>query len=199
MMEPETSAGLCQCGCGQKTNLAPKTNNLKGWVKGQPLRFVSGHNALKVRHRHSTLDQKRCTKCKKDKLQDAFYRSSNSSDGRHSWCKQCLDTAKNAVKTRDPRRYRAMQRASWYRNRLNLEQDGYDAMLQEQQGVCKVCKCPETTKNKDGLTLPLSVDHDHTTGKVRGLLCRKCNIGIGSFGDSPDLLIRAAEYLSANR
>lgn len=40
------SAGLCQCGCGQQTRIAPVTDRAKGWIKGQPLKFIKGHNAI---------------------------------------------------------------------------------------------------------------------------------------------------------
>ena len=42
------SAGLCQCGCGQQTRIAPVTDRAKGWIKGQPLKFIKGHNAIEA-------------------------------------------------------------------------------------------------------------------------------------------------------
>lgn len=56
-------------------------------------------------------------------------------------------------------------------------------------GVCMNCKLPNQSGKK------LSIDHDHNTGKVRGLLCFKCNLGLGYFNDDPALLRKAAEYL----
>lgn len=65
----------------------------------------------------------------------------------------------------------------------------FDEMLVEQLGVCAICK----RVNADGKRL--AVDHDHATGKIRGLLCQKCNGALGSFNDSTDTLIEAVNYL----
>ena len=66
----------------------------------------------------------------------------------------------------------------------------YNEMLVQQDGVCKICKQKE---KHDKL---LAVDHDHSTGEVRGLLCNKCNKGIGFFSDSEILLRNAIKYLN---
>ena len=65
----------------------------------------------------------------------------------------------------------------------------YDEMLLSQDGICLICgkSCPTYRS--------LSVDHDHETGRIRGLLCDLCNKGLGQFKDDPKLLIRAAQYL----
>lgn len=60
-------------------------------------------------------------------------------------------------------------------------------------GVCKICGEPEKTK-KQGTLRRLSIDHDHRTGKVRGLLCYYCNLGLGKFKDNPELLMKAYLY-----
>lgn len=70
----------------------------------------------------------------------------------------------------------------------------YDELLMKQNGVCAICGKPET-HIQYGKFRPLSVDHDHATGKVRGLLCTGCNRGIGFLRDDPKLLNKAAEYL----
>lgn len=65
----------------------------------------------------------------------------------------------------------------------------YDRMFAEQDGRCAICKgLPSRTKH-------LHIDHCHETNCVRGLLCDSCNLGIGKFGDDPQRLKRAAEYL----
>ncbi len=67
----------------------------------------------------------------------------------------------------------------------NLTLDDYNKMAQSQDFKCQICRNEEF----------LHVDHDHNTGKVRGLLCRKCNTGLGLFQDSDEFLQLASEYL----
>lgn len=67
----------------------------------------------------------------------------------------------------------------------------YAAMLERQSGLCAICGAPEETQFKR----VFHVDHCHTTGVVRGLLCRGCNHMLGVVGDDPAVLQRAIEYL----
>jgi len=72
----------------------------------------------------------------------------------------------------------------------------YNAMLEKQSGVCAICQKSEKVIDKrSGKTNFLSVDHCHKTGKVRGLLCKECNTGIGKLKDDADLIMKAAKYL----
>lgn len=75
---------------------------------------------------------------------------------------------------------------------ITLEQ--YVAMLADQDGVCAICHRPETAIRLGKLKM-LCVDHNHTTGEVRGLLCHECNLGIGKLGDDPDRIVKAADYI----
>jgi len=77
---------------------------------------------------------------------------------------------------------------------ITLEQ--YNCMSDAQGGRCKICAQPETMKNpKTGEAMMLAVDHCHTTGDVRGLLCASCNKALGGFKDSIHLLESAIQYL----
>ncbi len=74
--------------------------------------------------------------------------------------------------------------------------DEYLQMLESQGGICAICRNPETTKTKaTGTTWTLAVDHSHLTGKIRGLLCSRCNQGIGNFRENPEFLLSAVDYL----
>lgn len=75
---------------------------------------------------------------------------------------------------------------------ISLEQ--YDEMLVRQGGVCAICRQPET-KLVNGAPCSLNVDHDHETGRVRGLLCSPCNNGLARFRDDVGRLQGAIEYL----
>ncbi len=66
----------------------------------------------------------------------------------------------------------------------------YNEMFVKQGGRCKICKRHQTQLSKR-----LAVDHDHITGKVRGLLCTNCNTGLGMFKDNPENLSEAIKYL----
>ncbi len=76
-------------------------------------------------------------------------------------------------------------------SKYGLTQEDYSILLDRQLNKCAICPT-EYSENKK-----LHVDHCHTTGKVRGLLCSNCNIGIGNFMDSDSLLRRAMDYLRA--
>jgi len=79
------------------------------------------------------------------------------------------------------------------RIKYNMTVEEYDALLEKQNGVCAICQEACTTGRR------LAVDHCHETGKIRGLLCTKCNNGLGSFRDSVKLLYRASDYLEETR
>ena len=83
------------------------------------------------------------------------------------------------------------------RRAYGLTQADYDALLIAQGGVCAACGQPERAM-RAGLALRLSVDHVHGTGRVRGLLCTRCNRGIGNFDDDPARLEAAARYLRSH-
>lgn len=85
---------------------------------------------------------------------------------------------------------RAYQRAINKQRLYGVTVEQFDALLQRQGSCCAIC----------GTDTPLGkgtfhIDHDHETGRVRGLLCHKCNLGLGKFNDDPEQLRAAARYL----
>jgi hypothetical protein len=87
-----------------------------------------------------------------------------------------------------------LEKARSLRASFGLSLEDYELMLAAQDGACAICKQPETHK-RNGKVKALAVDHDHATGKVRGLLCFDCNTAIGKMKDSPEILTSAIRYL----
>jgi hypothetical protein len=92
------------------------------------------------------------------------------------------------------------RRDAGFKRRYGLSYEQYDAMLAAQRGLCLICKKPETSLNQHTHEPRLlSVDHCHETGKVRGLLCKRCNTGIGAFEEDPDLMKAAIRYVRRHK
>jgi hypothetical protein len=172
------------------------------------------HRRKAVVHRRQRVYQgmKRCSKCRREKPETEFYRRSDT-DGRQYLCKECAKEARKKYradpvkrareyagrrKWRECNRERAhvMDRERSLRNTYGVTVRQYDTMLEEQNGKCALCGKPEKTL-LHGKVKRLAVDHDHKTGKVRGLLCNFCNRGLGYFLDDSALLKRASTYVKA--
>lgn len=97
--------------------------------------------------------------------------------------------------TRSPEVRSEYQRAHHLRRKFGLSTEDYAKMLHQQGGVCAICAQPETHRYPSGKLKDLSVDHDHQTRMVRGLLCVNCNRGLGYFDDNPERLRAAAAYV----
>lgn len=79
--------------------------------------------------------------------------------------------------------------------KFGITEQQYDEMLEKQGNACAICK---STESGDRRTKRLAVDHCHTNGHIRGLLCAACNKGLGLMRDSPELLREAIKYLQRN-
>lgn len=109
--------------------------------------------------------------------------------GKHSakgLCNKHYVAARRAKHPEGPHRY---NRARHVKTLYGIELEEVDAMEREQGGVCAICRQTCNVRRS------LAVDHDHQTGKVRGLLCQKCNRGLGLFNDDPGRLAAAIDYL----
>jgi hypothetical protein len=100
------------------------------------------------------------------------------------------------------RAYAVENRDRIRRNKLKrdfgMTPEDYGRLLEEQQGVCAVCGLPEISVRR-GKLVPLCVDHDHQTGKVRGLLCSKCNAALGMLKESIDIAASLISYMKNNQ
>lgn len=129
----------------------------------------------------------------------AEWRRRNPERAREQWRKD-----RRAAYLRDPDKFRAASRLTagpnHLRSKYGVTVEDYARMLAEQGGVCAICQRPERVRAR-GSDRPrlLSVDHDHATGEVRGLLCHACNTAIGHLAEDPALFARAVEYLRGER
>ena len=160
---------------------------------------------------------KRCKRCGVEKALDEFYRSPGMRDGHRNDCKACNLAGKRQRYLADPgvvkarvkrwqqenperlnayRRARRLEpevkrreRAGHLKRKYGITVEQYDAMLETQGGGCFICGRPPREE------ISLHVDHDHSTGKVRGILCFCCNNALADFQEDRLLLQKAADYL----
>lgn len=96
-----------------------------------------------------------------------------------------LDARSFSDPRKSDRQRKQEARESWLRRKFNLTASEYDEMLRGQGGVCAICGQPERLM-RQGRTRRLAIDHDHQTGRVRGLLCASCNVVLGHLRDDPE-------------
>lgn len=127
---------------------------------------------------------KTCAKCRVEKLIAAFGANRSKRDGAGTYCVDCR---------RKSRKTEPKQRGYRLKYEYGITSGDYCRMFALQLGRCAICK--QNRLNRYG---NLDVDHDHATGKVRGLLCNSCNQMLGQAGDSATVLRAAVAYLGRN-
>ena len=80
------------------------------------------------------------------------------------------------------------------KRKYGIDEKEYDRLLLLQSGCCAICNKPTSSYKRK-----LAVDHDHLNGRIRGLLCVKCNGGLGCFEENPLLFDKAKEYLQTHK
>jgi hypothetical protein len=135
---------------------------------------------------------KTCTTCTTTKSFSEFHKGKAYKDGYRSKCKQCIS---EYYKERNYTPELKQKHREWsYKRRYGITPSDYDQMLSDQNGACKICGSKDSKKGDHRFM----VDHCHTTGKVRGLLCGPCNSAIGLLGDNISTLQAAINYLSTH-
>ena len=129
---------------------------------------------------------KTCTQCKIEQAEEDFYVDKYATSGRRPICRLCCLAYQQKHKDKDPEGFYKKWKHNRVRRDYNLSPEEYETFLTEQDNKCQICETREP---------PLAIDHCHDTGKVRGLLCRKCNLGLGMFKDDFKLVSKAASYL----
>jgi Recombination endonuclease VII len=166
---------------------------------------------------------KKCSNCKLIKTVDNFGKDKNNRSGLKSWCNQCncelaklqrfrdrdrlLKVAKEYNKkykeTRKAKHVEKIALDSTYnkrgmlKTRYGLSYEEYLILLEESDNSCQICGITNSEYN-ELYNKDLSIDHCHETKYIRGILCDKCNTGLGQFKENKELLVKAIEYLQAN-
>lgn len=109
-------------------------------------------------------------------------------------CKQCERTQSHKQYHENPAKHAEYARASSLKGRYGISIEEYDRMFMIQSGLCAICHKPETNL-LHGSPRRLAVDHNHSTGQIRALLCTKCNAVLGWASEDADVLRAAAEYI----
>lgn len=140
-----------------------------------------------------------CSRC--HELKTEFHRNSRKNDLLRSDCKDCRNAYRRKYRQKNKPQFTKYENTEKFKNK-SFEQklkrqygitiQDFNIMLNNQNGLCKLCNKPEIHKTKK----KLSVDHCHITGKVRGLLCHRCNVFLGLVKEDISVLNKAIEYLA---
>ena len=130
---------------------------------------------------------KKCSSCQETKSFDQFNKNRSTKSGYHNQCRSCTKLWKpdsqallaSRKKTREWNRFKG----------TGFTQEEFEEKLNNQGRVCAICGTDNPGK------LDFCADHDHETKQKRGILCRKCNTGLGHFNDDPEIIKAAIEYL----
>ena len=127
---------------------------------------------------------RRCPDCGQAKSLEEFPRNRSMAFGRGVYCKPCHN-----ARTRASVRRAGGARHYHLRRRYGVGASDVRLLIEKQGGLCALCETNPATQ----------VDHDHKTGRVRGILCLHCNAGMGAFHDDPGIIERAIRYLEQHR
>ncbi len=140
-----------------------------------------------------------CNKCKLEKSTLDFSKDSSAKSGLRTICKQCDKETRIRKRLENPDLYLTKQRIIIKKSNLkrlyHITLEEYNNMMNKQNGVCAICGRSELDINQFG-SRSLSVDHDHRTGQVRGLLCNRCNRLLGFADDNLELLSKCIKYIT---
>lgn len=137
-----------------------------------------------------------CSKCGEEKSATAFNKLCVSKTGRDTRCKVCTRKYHSSLYRKSEEHRKRTIKRSCIRNRqalYGISQEQFEARLIAQDGKCAVCMIPLDGSRK---TLVGSVDHNHKTGQIRGILCSQCNTALGLLKEDLKIFQRAISYLS---
>jgi hypothetical protein len=158
-----------------------------------------------------TQTHKVCSKCKETKEITSFNTEGKGRPGRKPACRTCESIQNRARAEKFKKIGGNPVRKLWMennkdklKNRLlkkyyNITIEEYNRLLKLQGGVCDACGQAEVKTSRTGKVFDLAVDHCHNTGKVRGLLCSRCNTTLGKYQDDDELILKLALYIKRHR
>lgn len=143
-----------------------------------------------------------CTKCGAEGGLEKFAPRSGCPGKLQSWCRACMSKARRPATDADaeyqrewrknnPEKMKGYYRRGDLKRKFGITPEEYESILDSQGGTCAVCKSPPTA------TRLLAVDHDHSTGEVRSVLCGPCNVALGMLKDSPIRIRALAFYIES--
>lgn len=143
-----------------------------------------------------SLENFTCSKCKIHKQRDRFYRNTYGGSPRQP-CKECH----RAARRKDYAENGGIDQsyAQVLRDRYGMTLEEYNEKVRTQGNRCAVCRRPESDKTRDGKPRRLTVDHDHATNTVRGLLCKRCNLITWALEDNHTTLPAIQAYITTHR
>ena len=161
------------------TELQVAQSTVSVWLRSSPLTEEERKAKSKVRRKReretfNAAGEKWCPQCESWLSVQSFWKHASTATGLRAFCSACERNKK----------------MGWKGSRggvPGVTQDLLQQMLKQQGGVCGICK--------RAFQSPYHIDHDHSTGEIRGLLCGGCNLGLGCFQDNAESLLCAAEYL----
>lgn len=160
-----------------------------------------------------------CCKCKTEKDNKYFAKDNCQKDKLHSYCKECVNIIskkyyyKNKEKIQkrmnkyssEHREQKREYAKTWYiknkdrkkeyhiRKAFGIDISKYNIILKNQNNKCAICDIDNNNLNRS-----LVIDHCHKTGKIRGLLCGRCNLMLGNIKDNKNILKKMIKYLNSN-
>lgn len=160
-------------------------------------RFSYNSEKNQYENRHPAEDGlKRCSKCREAKHVSGFWKCCRRIDGLAGWCKECYRLMANTEEEKRRRRNHTTTR------KYGVSADVIDGILLEQESKCAICqdefppqRIERSENNGNRCFGGFATDHDHATGKIRGLLCGRCNAMIGQARENVEILRSAIDYL----
>lgn len=141
-----------------------------------------------MRYKIIERSEKYCPKCEKTLTVDNFYKEKARHDGLNAYCKQCKIAVNENWRKLNPEKAKKSQLATRRKIEYGISQKDFDKIMIAQNNRCAICKIDINNSSH--------VDHNHSTGNVRGILCHNCNKGLGMFKDNIEFLQSAIDYLN---